>query len=167
MGKAKSPIPEGLHSVTPQLALDNAAKSIDWYKKAFGAKEISRFAGPDGKIMHAEVQIGDSHVMMNDVMMGGKGPKAYGGAPASFWIYVPDADSVYNQAIAAGAKPVEGPMGGMQDQFWGDRCGMLTDPEGYRWTIATRKEDLTQDEMKRRGDEFMKNVAQQQQPAHR
>ena len=111
MAKAKSPIPEGLHSVTPQLALDNAAKAIDWYKKAFGAKEISRFAGPDGKIMHAEVQIGDSHLMMNDVMMGGKGPKAYGGAPASFWIYVPDVDAVYNQAIAAGAKPIEGPMG--------------------------------------------------------
>ena len=74
-------------------------------------------------------------------------------------------DAVYKQAIAAGAKPVEGPMGGVQDQFWGDRCGMLSDPEGYRWTIATRKEDLTQEEMQRRGDEFMKSFAQQQ-PAH-
>ena len=165
MAKAKSPVPAGLHSVTPQLTLDNAAKSIEWYKKALGAEEISRFAGPDGKIMHAELKIGNSHFMANDVMMGGKGPKAYGGSPASFWIYVPDADALYKQAIAAGAKQAEGPMAGMQDQFWGDRCGMLTDPEGYRWTIATRKEDLTPEEMKKRGDEFMKTFAQQQ-PAH-
>jgi PhnB protein len=164
--KAKSPVPAGYHTVTPQLTLDNAVKSIDWYKKALGAQEVSRFAGPDGKIMHAEIKIGDSHFMVNDVMMGGKSPKAYGGSPASFWIYVPDADKVFNGALAAGAKQLEGPMGAMQDQFWGDRCGTLTDPEGYRWTIATRKEDLTPEEMNRRGEEFMKTFAQQRQPAH-
>ena len=168
MAKAKSPVPEGFHTVTPQLTLDNAAKSIDWYKKAFGAEEVSRFAGPDGKIMHAELKIGNSRFMVNDVMMGGKGPKAYGGSPASFWIYVPDSDTVFNKAVAAGGKVMEGPMGALQDQFWGDRCGTLSDPDGYKWTIATRKEDLTPEEMKRRGDEFMKNMAQQQpQPAHR
>jgi PhnB protein len=164
MAQAKGPIPDGYYSITPQLALDTAAKSIDWYKKALNAKEISRFEGPDGKIMHAELQIGNSRFMVNDVMMG-KGPKAYGGSPASFWIYTPDVDALYKQAIAAGAKPAEGPMGDVQDQFWGDRTGMLTDPEGYRWTIATHKEDLTQEEMKRRGEEFMKSMAQQQ-PAH-
>lgn len=165
MAKAKSPVPAGFHSVTPQLTLDNAAKSIDWYKKALGAEEISRFAGPDGKIMHAELKIGNSHFMVNDVMMGGKGPQTYGGSPASFWIYVPDSDTVFNGALAAGAKQLDGPMSAMQDQFWGDRCGTLTDPEGYRWTIATRREDLTPEEMQKRGEEFMKNFAQQQ-PAH-
>ncbi len=162
MAKAKSPIPEGYYSVTPQLTLDNAVKSIDWYKKALGAEEISRFAGPDGKIMHAELKIGNSRFMVNDVMMGSKGPNAYGGSPASFWIYVADADKVFNGALAAGARQLDGPMGAMQDQFWGDRCGSLTDPEGYKWTIATHKEDLTPEEMKKRGEEFMKNFAQQQ-----
>ena len=165
MAKAKGPIPDGYYSVTPQLTLDNASKSIDWYKKALNAKEISRFEGPDGKVMHAEMQIGNSRFMVNDVIMG-KGPKAYGGSPASFWIYTPDVDALYKQAIAAGAKPAEGPMSGVQDQFWGDRTGMLTDPEGYRWTIATHKEDYTPDELKKRGEEFMKQMAQQHQPAH-
>jgi uncharacterized glyoxalase superfamily protein PhnB len=165
MAQAKSPVPPGLHTVTPQLTLDNAAKSIDWYKKALGAEEVSRFAGPDGKIMHAELKIGNSHFMVNDVMMDAKGPKAHGGSPASFWIYVPDADKVFNGAVAAGAKKLDGPMGTMQDQFWGDRCGTVADPEGYKWTIATRKEDITPDEMKRRGEEFMKSFAQQ--PANR
>src|SRR5262245_51753557 len=100
MAKAKGPIPDGYYSVTPQLTLDNASKSIDWYKKALGAKEISRFEGPDGKVMHAELQIGNSRFMVNDVLMG-KGPKAYGGSPASLWIYTPDVDALYNQAIAA------------------------------------------------------------------
>jgi PhnB protein len=164
MAKAKSPIPEGYHSITPQLTLDNAAQSIDWYKKALDAQEVSRFAGPDGKIMHAELRIGNSRFMVNDVMMG-KGPKAYGGSPASFWIYVNDCDALFNRALAAGAKTLEGPMGALQDQFWGDRSGSLKDPEGYVWTIATRKEDLTPEEMKRRGEEWMKKFASQ--AAHR
>src|SRR4030095_5318913 len=105
MGKAKSPIPEGLHSVTPQLALDNAAKAIDWYKKAFGAKEISRCAGPDGKIMHAEVQIGDSHLMMNDVMMGGKGPKAYGGGGGAVPARVARGAAAVSTGAEAGRHP--------------------------------------------------------------
>jgi PhnB protein len=167
MAKAKKAVPEGHHTVTPQLTLDNAAQAIDWYKKAFGADEVARHVGPDGKVMHAEVRIGDSLIMLNDAMMGGKGPKALGGSPASLWIYVENADALFDRAVAAGAKVPDGPMGAMADQFWGDRCGTFTDPHGYRWTIATRKEDLTPDEMKRRGDEFMKNMAQQQQPANR
>src|SRR5207248_9439812 len=120
MAKAKSAVPEGHHTVTPQLILDNAAQAIDWYKKALGAEEVARAVGPDGKIMHAEVRIGDSLIMLNDAMMEGKGPKALGGSPASLRIYVEDADALFNRALSAGAKVAEGPMGRMADQFWGD-----------------------------------------------
>lgn len=159
MAKAKRPVPEGFHTVTPQLTLDNAAQAIDWYKKALGAEEKTRAVGPDGKIMHAELRIGNSIIMLNDAMMGGKGPKAFGGSPASLWVYVDDCDSLFNRAVAAGAKVSNGPMGQLTDQFWGDRSGTLSDPHGYTWTIATRKEDLTPDEIKKRMDEFMKNFA--------
>jgi PhnB protein len=165
MAKAKSPIPPGHHTVTPQLTLDNAAPAIEWYKKALGAEEVARAVGPDGKIMHAEIRIGDSLIMLNDAMMEGKGPKGYGGSPASLWVYVEDADSLFNRAVAAGAQVPPGPMGGMADQFWGDRCGMFIDPHGYRWTVATHKEDLTPQEMQQRQDAFMKQFAQQ--PAHK
>ena len=161
MAKAKSPIPEGLHSVTPQLMLENASQGLAWYTKAFGAKEVSRAVGPDGKILHAEIQIGNSRVYVNDAMMGAKTLKALGGSSVSFWIYVEDCDAMFNRAKAAGAKVPGGPMGDMQDQFWGDRCGSVIDPEGITWTIATHKEDLTPDEMKKRQDEWMKNFAMQ------
>ncbi len=161
MAKAKNAIPEGHHTITPQLTLDNAAQAIDWYKKALGATEMARAVGPDGKILHAELRIGDSLFMLNDAMMQGKGPKAYGGSPASLWVYVEDADALYDRAVAAGAQVPPGPMGKMADQFWGDRCGTFTDPHGYQWTIATRKEDLTPQEMKQRQDEFMKQFADQ------
>ena len=105
MAKAKSALPEGFHTVTPQLTLDNAAQAIDWYKKALGASEVSRAVGPDGKIMHAELQIGNSKIMVNDAMMGGKGPRALGGSPMSLWLYVDDCDALFNRAITAGAKP--------------------------------------------------------------
>ena len=161
MAKAKSPIPEGFHTVTPQLILDNAAQAIDWYKKALGAEEVSRATGPDGKILHADLKIGNSHIMMNDAMGGGKGPKAFGGSPASLWVYVENADALFDRAVAAGAQVAPGPMGQMGDQFWGDRCGTLNDPHGYRWTIATRKEELTPQEMKQRQDEWIKQMAPQ------
>ena len=164
MSKAKKAIPEGHYTVTPQLTLDNAAQAIDWYKKALGAEEVSRATGPDGKIMHAEIRIGDSRIMLNDPMGGSKGPKALGGSPASLWLYVEDCDALYNRAIAAGAQTF-GPMGKMADQFWGDRCGTVSDPHGYLWTIATHKEDLSPQEMKQRQDEFFKQFAQQ--PTHR
>src|SRR5262245_53470043 len=156
---AKSPIPEGFHTVTPQLIFDTAAQAIDWYKKALGAEEKSRAVAPDGKIMHAELQIGNSRIMLNDAMGGGKSAKAFGGSPISLWVYVPDCDAVFNRAVAAGARVAPGPMGQLSDQFWGDRSGTLTDPYGYQWTIATRKEDLTPEETTQRMDRFMKSYA--------
>jgi uncharacterized glyoxalase superfamily protein PhnB len=164
MATAKHAVPEGYYTVTPQLTLDNAAQAIDWYKKALGAEELSRAAGPDGKIMHAEVKIGDSRIMINDAMMGGKGPQALGGSPASLWLYVEDCDALFNRALSAGAEVYGGEMGQMADQFWGDRTGTIVDPQGYRWTIATHKEDLTREEMEQRQVEWMKRFAPQ--PTH-
>ena len=150
MAKAKNAVPQGHHTVTPQLTLDHAAEAIDWYKKGLGAEEVARAVGPDGKIMHAEIRIGDSLIMVNDAMGGGKGPRAIGGSPVSLWLYVEDCDSLFNRAVAAGAQVPPGPMGQMADQFWGDRCGTFSDPHGYHWTIATRKEDFTPQELKQR-----------------
>ena len=162
--KAKSPIPEGFHSLTPHLIFDNAAGAIDFYKKALGAEEKSRSVGPDGKIMHAELQIGNSRFMLNDAMGGGKSPKTLGGSPIDLWIYVDDCDALFKRALGAGAQVAPGPMGQLQDQFWGDRSGTITDPYGYQWTIATRKEDVPRGEMERRAQEFFKKMASQ--PTH-
>jgi PhnB protein len=162
--KARRPVPEGYHTVTPQLTLDNTAQAIDWYKKALGAEELSRAAAPDGKIMHAEIRVGDSRIMLNDEMGGGKSAKSLGGSPMSLWLYVEDCDAIFNKAVSAGAK-VSGPMGQLTDQFWGDRSGTFTDPYGYTWSVATHKEDLTREEMEKRGAEFMKQQAPQ--AAHR
>ena len=156
MAKAAKAVPSGYHTITPQLTLDNAAQTIDWYKRALGAEEVSRDVGPDGKIMHAELKIGDSRFMMHDAMMGGKGPRAFGGSPASLWLFVEDCDAVFNRATGAGGK-VEKPM---EDQFWGDRAGAVTDPAGYTWWIATRKEDLTEAELQQRAAEFFKHMGQ-------
>jgi PhnB protein len=154
MAKAAKPVPEGYHTITPQLALDNAAQTMDWYKKALGAEELSRSVGPDGKIMHAELKIGGSRFMVNDVMMG-KGPQAFGGSPASLWLFVNDSDALFNRAVGAGAK-VHMPIA---DQFWGDRAGAVIDPAGYTWWIATRKEDLAPAELQQRAAEFFKQMA--------
>jgi PhnB protein len=165
MAPAKSPIPEGLHSVTPHLIFENSAQAIDWYKKALGAEEKSRAVAPDGKVMHADLQIGDSRIMLNDEMGGGKSAKTIGGSPVGFWIYVKDCDALFNRAVSAGARVAPGPMGALADQFWGDRTGTFTDPFGYQWTIATHKEDLTDEEMQQRAQAFFKQMAQQQ-PTH-
>ena len=154
MAKAKKPVPEGFQTMTPSLVMDHAAQTIEWYVKALGAKELSRSVGPDGKIMHAEISIGTSRFMLNDAMMGAKGPKAYGGSPASWWVYVDNSDDLFNRAVAAGAK-VQMPM---EDQFWGDRAGAVADPEGYTWWIATRKEDLAPDEIQKRAAEVFKQA---------
>ena len=159
MAKAKSAVPAAHHTVTPQLTMDTAAQAIDWYKKALGAEEYSRADGPDGRIMHAAIRIGDSLIMLNDAMGGAKGPKAMGGSPVSLWVYVEDCDALFNRAVAAGGQVSPGPMGQLTDQFWGDRSGTFTDPHGYMWTIATRKEDLTPDEISQRAGEFMKSFA--------
>jgi len=155
MAKAAKAVPDGYHTITPQLTLDNAAQTIDWYRKALGAEELSRSDGPDGKIMHAELKIGDSRVMVNDVMMG-KGPKAFGGSPASLWLYVENSDALFKRAVDAGAN-IQMPIA---DQFWGDRAGAVADPAGYTWWIATRKEDLSHAEMHSRAEEFFKQAAQ-------
>jgi PhnB protein len=160
MANATSPIPEGFHTVTPHLIFDDAAAAIDWYKAALGAEEKSRALGPDGKIIHAELQIGNSRIMLNDTMGGGRSAASLGGSPVGFWIYVQDCDALFNRAVAAGGHVAPGPMGQMTDQFWGDRSGTLTDPYGYQWTIATRKEDVSRDEMDRRAEEFFKQFAQ-------
>jgi len=159
MARAKQAVPDGYHTVTPQLTLDDAAKAIEWYKQAFGATEVARATGPDGKIMHAEIQIGDSRLMVNDAMMGGQGPHALGGSPAALWLYVEDCDALFDRAVAAGGRVADGPMGKVTDQFWGDRSGTLKDPSGYQWTIATHKEDLTPEEIEQRQAEFMKQFA--------
>ena len=160
MAKAKSPIPEGLHSVTPQLVFDNAAQAIDWYKKALGAQEKARAVSPDGQIMHAELEIGNSRIYLNDAMGGGKSAKAFPDSPPiSLWLYVPDCDTVFNRAVKAGAQVAPGPMGQLSDQFWGDRSGTLTDPYGFQWTIATHKEDLSREEMDARAEEFFKQFS--------
>jgi PhnB protein len=141
------PIPDGYHSLTPYLIIDGAADALEYYKKAFGATELFRMEH-GGKIGHAEMKIGDSPFMLADghPEMGYKGPKAYGGTPVSLMIYVEDCDTVYKQAIDAGATEVKP----LQDQFYGDRSGTLTDPFGHVWTVATHKEDVSSEEIEKR-----------------
>jgi PhnB protein len=153
--KTKNAIPEGYHTVTASLTLDEAAKAIDWYERAFGAEEVARNAAPDGRILHAEIRIGDSRVMLNDAVMGGKSARTFGGSPASLWLYVEDCDALFNRAVAAGAQPLMP----LADQFWGDRFGAVTDPFGYRWSIATHTEDLSVEEIQRREAAWLEELA--------
>jgi PhnB protein len=155
MAKAARPVPEGFHTITPSLTMDNAAQAIEWYKKALGAQEVNRHVGPDGKIMHALLTIGTSPFMMNDAMMGNKGPQGYGGSPVALWLYVDDCDALFNRAVGAGGK-VQVPIA---DQFWGDRGGAVIDPAGFTWWIATHKEELTPAELDQRSKEFFKQMA--------
>lgn len=142
------PIPEGYHSVTPYLCVKGGADAIEFYKKAFNAKEIMRMPGPDGKIGHSELQLGDSRVMLADEFpeMGFLSPQSIGGAPVMMHLYVEDADSTVSQAEAAGAK-ITRPVA---DQFYGDRGGQIEDPFGHKWYVSTHKEDLTPEEIDRR-----------------
>jgi PhnB protein len=143
------PIPEGYHTLTPHIVVKGAAQAIDFYKKAFGAKEIGRMPGPDGKsIIHADIVIGDSHLMLVDEFpeMNCFGPQSVGGSPVTIHLYVEDADAFFKQAVAAGAQE----RMPLADMFWGDRYGQITDPFGHTWSIATHKEDLTTEEMIKR-----------------
>ena len=142
------PIPEGYHSVTPHLIVRGGVDAIEFYKKAFGAVELFRFPSPDGKIGHAEIKIGDSPIMLADEYpdMGYKSPQAIGGSPVSLMIYVEDVDTAFNRAVEAGATVREA----VQDKFYGDRIGTLTDPFGHVWHMATHKEDVSMEEMERR-----------------
>jgi PhnB protein len=146
------PIPEGLHTVTPSLKIRDAAKAIEFYKEAFGAMERGRFEMPGGAIMHAEIQIGNSVVMLGEEMpeMGAKGPLTLGGTPVRLHIYTEDVDSLFDRAKKAGATV----MMPVADQFWGDRYGVLADPFGHEWSIATHTKDLTMDEMKKAAEEL-------------
>src|SRR5947209_7095480 len=145
---AVKPIPEGYHSVTPYLIIGGAGAAIEFYKKAFGAKELFRFPTPDGKIGHAEIKIGDSPIMLADEFpeMGYKGPQTLGGSPVSIMIYVEDVDTIFNQAVATGATVKEA----VTDKFYGDRLGTVADPFGHVWHISTHKEDVSLEEMQKR-----------------
>jgi PhnB protein len=148
------PIPDGYHTVTAYLIIKDAAGAIEFYKKAFGAIELMRHPGPGGRVMHAELRIGDSPIMLADEVpeMGAKGPQAYGGSPVSLVLYVENVDALAAQAEAAGARVLRP----LQDQFYGDRTATFLDPFGHTWTIATHKEDVSPEEMQRRMEAFMK-----------
>jgi PhnB protein len=150
-------IPKGYHALTPSLVVDNATQAIEFYKRAFGAKERGQMPGPGDTIAHAELEIGDSVLMLHDPMPQStlKTPKQLGGTSVGIFLYVEDVDEVVQQAIDAGATvtmPVE-------DQFWGDRFGVVADPFGHQWQIATHKEDLTPDEILERGREVMAGMS--------
>ena len=142
-----SPIPDGYHSVTPYLVIDGAEDAIRFYERAFGATEVLRMPMGD-RIAHAEIKIGDSHVMISDEWpdQGFLGPKSRGGATSSLMVYVPDVDAAFARALEAGGSEERPP----EDQFWGDRMGTLLDPFGHRWTLATHVEDVSEEEMQRR-----------------
>jgi len=146
------PIPEGMHTVTPHLICEGAAGAIDFYVRAFDAAELARLPGPDGRLMHAMVRIGDSTVMLVDAFpeWGSPGPQALKGSPVVLHLYVPDVDATVAQAVAAGAK-VTMPV---SDMFWGDRYGQLVDPYGHRWSVATHVRDLTPEQIQ----EAMRNA---------
>ena len=145
MSKQVQAMPAGMHSVTPHLVCDGASAAIDFYQKAFGATDASKMPGPDGRIMHAQVRIGDSTVMLVDEnrAYGMLGPKAVGGSPVTIHLYVDDVDTVYQRAVDAGATAKMPPA----DMFWGDRYGVLEDPFGHHWSIATHKREVSEAEM--------------------
>jgi len=155
------PVPEGFHTVTPSLILSNAAEAIEFYKKALGATEVMRMPAPGGKIGHAEIKIGDSVVFLSDEWpnMGGKSPQSLGAYTGGLYLYVPDVDSSFDQAIKAGGKagmPV-------QDMFWGDRMGSLTDPYGHQWTLATHVKDLSPEQIEEGAKAWQAQMAEHAQ----
>lgn len=151
------PIPDGYHAVTPYLTVRDAARAVDFYKEAFGAEELCSMPGPGGKIMHAEIKIGDSIIMLSDEMpeMGCLGPQSRGGVTGSLFLYFVDVDSAFDKAVKAGCTVKMG----LQNQFWGDRFGKLVDPFGQEWAMATHVEDVSPEEMSRRSQEVCKQMA--------
>ena len=153
------PIPDGYHTVTPALTVRNGAEAIEFYKRALGAKELMRIAGPDGKhLMHAEIEVGNSKVMLADESpeMGCRAPASVGSVSSSLYVYVEDVDKAFRRAVEAGAKALMPPT----DMFWGDRFGQVEDPSGHRWGLATHKEDPSPEEMARRQKEFFAQMSQ-------
>jgi PhnB protein len=164
MAKKADPIPRGFHTLTPYLTVRDGAKAIDFYKQAFGATEIGEtFLDPAGRIGHAELKIGDSPVMLADENpdWGNKGPQTLGGSPVTLCLYVEDVDAVFKRALAAGAKELLP----VADQFYGDRSGRLVDPAGHVWIVATHKEDVAPDEMRKRFEAVMKGGNHKKQGA--
>jgi uncharacterized glyoxalase superfamily protein PhnB len=153
MAAKVNPIPQGYHTITPTLTVEDGPKALEFYQRAFGAEETLRMPGPGGRIMHAEFRIGDSLVMLNEEMpdFGVRGPKSLSGTPVSFYVYVKDVDSAWKRAVDAGAKPVMP----LQDMFWGDRMGKLEDPFGHAWNLAQHVGDPTPEEIKRGQEEFL------------
>ena len=156
------PVPEGFHTATPYLIFQDAAPAIDFYKKAFAATEIMRMNGPDGKVSHAEIKIGDSVIMLgsapgNDLAT----PQKLNGSSVSIFLYLPDVNSTFRQAVSAGAKAVQP----LEDMFWGDRFGRLVDPFGHSWSLATHVEDVAPAEMGKRAQEAAAKMAQQAKAA--
>lgn len=153
-------IPDGYHSVTPYLVMRDAAKAIDFYKRALGATELIRFDAPGGKIGHAEMKVGDSVIMLADEMpdMGYRGPQTLGGTAVSLMVYVEDVDSQFKRATDAGAKVKQA----VKDQFYGDRSGTVEDPFGHVWTIATHVEDVSEDELAKRAAAMHKQTAREE-----
>jgi len=154
------PIPKGYHSITPYLVVNDAKRAIEFYQHAFGAQEIVKMDGPNGKIMHAELKIGDSMLMLADEnpASGSTSPKTLRGTAAGIMLYVDNVDNVFKQAVSAGAKADQQPS----DMFWGDRYGKLTDPFGHSWSVATHIEDVPPQEMAKRAKEAMAKMAQPQ-----
>lgn len=152
------PIPEGYNTVTPYIAVDDAAKAIEFYRRAFGAKERVKMEGPPGKISHAELEIGDSVIMLSDPFPQSplKTPKEIGGTTASMLLYVEDVDEAVQQAVDAGAKITME----IENQFWGDRFGRVEDPFGHSWQIATHVEDVAPEEMAKRAEQAMAGTTQ-------
>jgi PhnB protein len=151
---AVKPIPEGYHTVTPYLIVNGGEAALAFYKKAFGAVELFKLPGPDGKLGHAEIRIGNSPIMLADEhpQMGARGPKSIGGSPISILLYVEDVDARFHQALAAGAKELRP----LKDEFYGDRSCTVEDPFGHVWSIHTHKEDVSPEEMQRRMQAMMK-----------
>ena len=145
------PIPDKYTTITPSLTLNDAARAIEFYKKAFGATERMAMKSPEGKVVHAELQIGNSIVMLCDEMMDMRSAKTIGGSPVSFYVYVENVDDAFRKAISAGGKEIYA----LKDEFWGDRVGGLEDPFGYKWSLASRTRDLSPSEIEKAAKEWM------------
>jgi PhnB protein len=156
-------IPAGYHTATPYLIMSDAARAIDFYKRAFGATEMHRYDAPGGKVGHAEIKVGDSVIMLADEYpdMGYRSPRAIGGTPVSIMLYIDDVDTWFKRAVDAGAKELRPVV----DQFYGDRSGTLEDPFGHVWTLATHKEDLSHEEMMKRAQAASQRASQERPQA--
>ena len=152
------PIPDGYHTITPALTVKDGGQAIEFYKRALGAEEIMQVPGPDGRLMHAEMKIGDSRFMLGEEMpdQGCRAPASVGAVSSSLYIYVQDVDKAFRRAVEGGAKALMPPT----DMFWGDRFGQVEDPSGHRWGLATHKEDPSPEEMARRQKEFFAQMGQ-------